>query len=100
MDLSLIIICVCGVVAVALVIVFIIFGRSEANFTFDIGGASPRASGGSDSSPEKTTSSRLVGLLVMVGAAFSALLARLWFMQLVSSEEYLEQAESNRTSTV
>ncbi len=100
MDLSLIIIAVCGVVAVALVIVFIIFGRSEANFTFDIGGASPRASGGSDSSPEKTTSSRLVGLLVMVGATFSALLARLWSMQLVSSEEYLEQAESNRTSTV
>ena len=57
MDLTLLIVIVCVVVAVALVVVFVVFGRSEANFTFDIGGASPRASGGSDSSTEKTLSS-------------------------------------------
>ena len=45
-------------------VVFVLFGRSEGNFTFDIGGAAPRASGGSDSSAEKTASSRLVGLAV------------------------------------
>ena len=100
MDLSLVIVIVCVVVAVALIAVFVIFGRSEANFTFDIGGASPRASGGSDSSAEKTSSSRLVGLAVLVGAAFTALVGRLWTMQLVSSEDYAEQAERNRTSTV
>ena len=100
MDLSLVIIIVCVLAAIALVVVFLVFGRSEANFTFDIGGASPRASGGSDSSSEKTSSSRLVGLVAMVGAAFSVLVARLWSMQLVSSEEYAEQAERNRTSTV
>ena len=100
MDLSLVIVIVCVVVAAALIAVFVIFGRSEANFTFDIGGASPRASGGSDSSAEKTSSSRLVGLVVLVGAAFTALVGRLWTMQLVSSEDYAEQAERNRTSTV
>ena len=100
MDLSLVIVIVCVVVAAALIAVFVIFGRSEANFTFDIGGASPRASGGSDSSAEKTSSSRLVGLAVLVGAAFTALVGRLWTMQLVSSEDYAEQAERNRTSTV
>ena len=100
MDLSLVLVIICAVLAVALVVVLIVFGRSEANFTFDIGGAAPRAAGGSDSSSEKTVSGRLVGLAVGVGAVFSVLLARLWSMQLVSSEEYLEQAENNRTSTV
>lgn len=100
MDLSLIIVIVCAVLAVALIVVFIVFGRSEAAFTMDIGGASPRASGGSDSSTEKTLSSRLVGFAVAVGGIFSVLVARLWTMQLVSTDEYSEQAESNRTSTV
>ena len=100
MDLSLVIIIVCVVLAVALIAVFLVFGRSEGAFTLDIGGASPRASGGSDTSPEKGLSSRLVGFAVAVGGVFSVLLARLWTMQLVSSDEYAEQAESNRTSTV
>ena len=100
MNLSLVIVVVCVVLAVALVAVLLVFGRGEANFTLDIGGASPRASGGSDSSAEKTTSSRLVGLAVVVGAAFTALVARLWSMQLVSSDEYAEQAERNRRSTI
>lgn len=100
MDLSVVIVIVCLVLAVALVVVYVVYGRSEAAFTLDIGGASPRASGGSDSSSDKTISSRLVGLCVTVGGVFAALVARLWSMQLVSSDEYSEMAEANRTSTV
>lgn len=100
MDLSVIIVIVCALIAVALVAVFLVFGRSEANFTFDIGGAAPRASGGSDSSSEKTTSNRLVGLAAGVVGVFGVLLARLWSMQLISSEDYAEEAESNRRSTI
>ncbi len=100
MDLSIVIVIVCAVLAVALIVIFIVYGRGEAAFTFDIGGSAPRASGGSDSSTEKTLSSRLVGLSVAVGAIFATLFARLWSMQLVSSDEYAERAESNRTSTV
>ena len=100
MDVTLLIVLLCVALAVVLIVVFLVFGRSEANFTFDIGGAAPRASGGSDSSTEKTASSRLVGLAVAVGAAFTVLVGRLWSMQLVSSEEYAEQAESNRRSTI
>ena len=100
MDLSIVIVIVCAVLAVALIVVFIVYGRGEAAFTVDIGGSAPRASGGSDSSSEKTLSSRLVGLSVAVGAIFATLFARLWSMQLVSSDEYAERAESNRTSTV
>ena len=87
MDLSIVIVIVCAVLAVALIVIFIVYGRGEAAFTFDIGGSAPRASGGSDSSTEKTLSSRLVGLSVAVGAIFATLFARLWSMQLVSSDE-------------
>ena len=100
MDLTLVIVIACVVLAVALVVAYLVFGRSEANFTMDIGGAAPKAAGGSDSSTEKTASSRLIGLLVGVGAVFSVLFARLWTMQLVSTEEYAEQAERNRRSTI
>ena len=100
MDLSLVIVIVCAAIAVVLILVLLVYGRSEANFTFDIGGSAPRASGGSDASPEKTLSSRLLGYMVFAGGVFAALVARLWSMQLVSSDEYAEEAESNRTSTV
>lgn len=100
MDFSLVIVLVCGVAAVTLVVLFLLFGRGEANFTLDIGGSAPRAAGGSDTSSETTVSTRLVGLAVGVGAVFAALLARLWSMQLVSSDEYQEQAENNRRSTI
>ena len=100
MDFSLIVIIVCAVLAAALVVVFLVFGRSEGTFKLDIGGGGPKAAGGNDESAEKTFSSRLTGLCVAVGAVFAALLTRLWSMQLVSSEEYSEQAETNRTRTI
>lgn len=50
MDLSLVIAIVCGLLAVALVVLFVVFGRSQAQFRMDIGGSTPRASGGSDNS--------------------------------------------------
>lgn len=100
MDFSLLVIIVCAVLAVALVVVFLVYGRSEGAFKLDIGGSAPRAAGGSDNSAEKTFSSRLVGFAVAVAGVFGVLLARLWSMQLVSSDEYAQQAESNRTRTV
>lgn len=100
MDLSLLIVIVCAVIAVVFITLFLVFGRSEAAYTFDIGGGAPRASGGRDESAETTYSSRLVGFAAVIGAIFAALLARLWSMQLVSSDEYTKEAESNRTRTV
>lgn len=100
MDLSLLIVIVCAVIAVVFIALFLVFGRSEAAYTFDIGGGAPRASGGRDESAETTYSSRLVGFAAVIGAIFAALLARLWSIQLVSSDEYTKEAESNRTRTV
>lgn len=100
MDFSHVIVAVCIALAVLLILLFLVFGRSEAAYTFDIGGGSPRASGGRDESAETTFSSRLMGFGVFIGGVFCALLARLWSMQLVSSDEYAKEAESNRTRTV
>ncbi|WP_321971438.1 penicillin-binding protein 2 [Paratractidigestivibacter sp.] len=100
MDLSLVIVIVCALIACVLIILYIVFGRSEAAYTLDIGGAAPRAAGGRDESSESAYSSRLMGFAVVIGGVFTTLLARLWSMQLVSSEDYIEQAELNRTRTV
>lgn len=100
MNLTLVIIIVCVVIAIALVVVFLVFGRSEANFTFDIGGGGPKASGGSDTSSETNTHSRLKGQLIVSGGVFGVLIAKLFSMQVLSSDEYVEQAESNRTRSV
>ncbi len=86
--------------AAALIGIYFYFGRSESSFSLDIGGGAPTASGGSDTSAEKTFSGRLKGLFVYVCAIFAALFARLWSMQLVSSEEYSHLAEMNRTRTI
>lgn len=43
---------------------------------------------------------RIVGLATVVSAAFVALFARLWGMQLVSQDEYEKQAEKNRSRTI
>lgn len=100
MSFTVIIIIVCVAVAAALVAVFLVFGRSETNFKFDIGGNGPKASGGSDTSAETTTQGRLVGQAAVTGGIFAVLLGKLWSMQLLSSDEYTKQAESNRTRTV
>ena len=100
MDLSLAIIIVCVAIACALVALFLAFGRSDAAYTFDIGGGSPRAAGGNDDSSEGVFSSRIAGFGAIVAGVFAVLAARLWSMQLVSSDEYAEEAESNRTRTV
>ena len=100
MSFTVIIIIVCVAVAAALVAVFLVFGRSETNFKFDIGGNGPKASGGSDTSAETTTQGRLVGQAAVTGGIFAILLGKLWSMQLLSSDEYTKQAESNRPRTV
>ena len=60
-----VVIIVLAVILVALVAVFFLVGRGEARFTFDIGGAVPRAAGGSDTSSESGFKSRLNGLGVL-----------------------------------
>lgn len=100
MNLTLLIVAIVGALAVALVVVFIVFGRGEGRFTFDIGGAAPRAEGGSDTSADTGFKERLTGLGIAAVGVIGVLTARLWSMQLVSSDEYNKQAETNRTRTI
>lgn len=88
-----------AIVLVALV-VLVLINRGEARFTFDIGGQAPRASGGGDNSSEKGFKRRLTGLSIFSGTIIGVLFTRLWAMQLVSADEYTQQAERNRTRTI
>lgn len=74
--------------------------QHDGRYSLDIGNAAPRAAGGSDNSGETGFKSRLNGLGLFSGSILAVLFARLWSMQLVSSGDYYEQAESNRTRTV
>lgn len=94
MSMTILIVLACVAVAVVLIIIFFIFGRGETRFTFDIGGSTPRAAGGSDTSADTNFKTRLNGLAIFSGAVVTALLAKLWSMQLLSSDSYTQQAES------
>ena len=72
----------------------------RAVFKLDIGNAAPTAAGGSDTSTETGFHRRLVGLQIFSGTIIGVLIARLWSMQLVATDDYAQQAESNRTRTV
>ncbi|MBQ3338526.1 MAG: penicillin-binding protein 2, partial [Atopobiaceae bacterium] len=100
MDLTLAIVAIALALAAALIGIYLYYGRTESSFSYDIGGAAPTASGGSDTSAEKTFTGRLKGLFVYVCAIFATLLARLWSMQLVSNDEYARLSELNRTRTI
>jgi penicillin-binding protein 2 len=52
------------------------------------------------SSPEASTTLRLTFLAVIVIALFVALFARLWFLQVLAGDRFVELADSNRLRTV
>ena len=100
MNPVIIIIAVLAVILVCLIVAFILLGRGDSRFTFDIGGSVPTAAGGGDSSTETGFKNRLLGLKVFAGTVIGALFVRLWSMQLVSVNDYSAKAESNRTRTI
>lgn len=100
MSLSTIIIILMVILSLALAALYVFYNRGDERLQFDIGGQTPRAAGGNDSSGERTVRSRLLGLGAVSATVVGALIARLWSMQLVSSDEYARQAESNRTRTI
>ena len=97
---TLILIGVVVLVAALAVAAVLVLSHGGARFRLDIGGQAPRAAGGNDTSAENTFKGRLRGLGVFSGSIIGILLARLWSMQLVSGDEYSQQADSNRTRTV
>lgn len=96
-----VILAIVAVLAIAvLVVAFIFYSKGDARFKMDIGGSAPRAAGGNDTSGEERSHGRLKGLGIFGGGVIVALLARLWDMQVLHSDDYTSQAESNRTRTI
>ncbi|MBQ9058307.1 MAG: penicillin-binding protein 2 [Atopobiaceae bacterium] len=87
------------VATIAIVIVRVLQGRSR--FRVDIGSPQPQARSAEDSSNNDIGfKGRINAIGIGVLAILATLLARLWSMQLLSSREYVEQAESNRLRTI
>lgn len=100
MDRSTLIFLVILAVAVVVVLAYYLTHRSTNPIKVDIGGNAPQAKGGEGDSTEKGFKHRILGLGVFSGTILGVLLARLWSMQLVGSEDFAEQAELNRTRSI
>ncbi|MDO5032537.1 penicillin-binding protein 2 [Corynebacterium sp.] len=101
MDAQLIVI-IAGVILVAAIIGSLVFLRGySGRFTFDTAqGTRPRAAQGEGNTQGVALKGRFKLLTLGVGAVFAAITAKLWSMQMVSSDHYDELAERNRTRTV
>lgn len=96
------IVIIAGAILVAAIIGSLLFLRGySGRFTFDTKtGTRPRASEGEGSTPGAATKSRFKLLAAGVGAVFAAIIAKLWSMQMVSSDYYEDLALQNQTRTV
>lgn len=100
MNFVVILIVLLTVLICALMTAFLLKVKSSRRFTLDIGGGTPRASGGSENSPSSHFKSRINATGIFAGTIIGALFMRLWNMQVISSSSYTEQAEKNRTRSI
>ena len=93
---------IAGFVLLAAVIGSLIFLRGySGRFTFDTkNGTRPRASEGEGNTSGLAYKGRFTLLAAGVGAMFTALIAKLWSMQMVRSDYYSDLAVQNRTRVV
>ena len=89
------------VLVVAIVVALVIMRRGDSRFTYDTQhGTTPRATEGEGNTAVTAFKGRFSILTTGVGAMFAALAVKLWGMQMVSSDYYEKQANSNQTRTV
>lgn len=101
MDAQLIVIIAGGILIAAIIGSLLFLKGYSGKFTFDTqNGTRPRASEGEGSTQGVKSHGRFKLLTAGVGAVFAAIIAKLWSMQMVSSEHYDELAEKNQTRTV
>ena len=96
------IVIIAGCILAAAIIGALLFLRGySGKFTFDTStGTRPRASEGERSTSGVKSNGRFKLLTAGVGTVFAAIVAKLWSMQMVSSDHYDELAEKNRTRVV
>ena len=89
------------VLVVAIVVALVIMRRGDSRFTYDTQhGTAPRATEGEGNTAATAFKGRFSILTTGVGTMFAALAVKLWGMQMVSSDYYDKQAQSNQTRTV
>lgn len=89
------------VLVVAIVVALVVMRRGDSRFTYDTQhGTAPRATEGEGNTAATAFKGRFSILTTGVGAMFAALAVKLWGMQMVSSDYYEKQANSNQTRTV
>ena len=101
MDARMVVI-VAGIILFVAVIGSLLFLRGySSKFTFDTkNGTRPRASEGEGNTPGVAMKGRFQILTAGVGAVFAAVAAKLWSMQMVSSDYYEGLSQDNQTRTV
>lgn len=101
MDAQMVVI-VAGIILFVAVIGSLLFLRGySSKFTFDTkNGTRPRASEGEGNTPGVAMKGRFQILTAGVGAVFAAVAAKLWSMQMVSSDYYEGLSQDNQTRTV
>lgn len=101
MNAQLIVIIAGCILAAAIVGALLFLRGNSGKFTFDTAtGTRPRASEGEGSTSGAKSNGRFKLLTAGVGAVFAAIVAKLWSMQMVSSDHYDGLAEKNRTRVV
>lgn len=97
-----IIVLVAGLVLLLVIVASLIFLRGySGKYTYDTAnGTRPRASEGEGNTLGVTFKGRFRFLMAGVGAMFAALTAKLWSMQMVSSDYYDTLSQQNQTRTV
>lgn len=96
------IVIVAGLILMAAIIGSLLFLRGySGKFTFDTqSGTRPRAAEGEGSTSGVKSNGRFKLLTAGVAAVFAAIIAKLWSMQMVSSDYYDGLAQKNQTRTV
>lgn len=97
-----VIVIIAGVILVIAIIGSLLFLRSAGGrFTYDTQhGTRPRATEGEGNTPGVAFKGRFTMLAAGAGAIFAAIVAKLWSMQMVSSDYYEELSVQNQTRTV
>ncbi len=101
MDAQLIVIIAGAILFIAIIGSLLFLKGYSGKFTFDTDtGTRPRASEGEGSTQGIKSNGRFKLLTAGVGTVFAAIVAKLWSMQMVSSDHYDKLAEQNQTQGI
>lgn len=101
MDAKLVVIIAGIILVVAILASLAILRGSSGRFTYDTqGGTRPRATEGEGNTQGVAVKGRFTGLAFAAAGVFAAITAKLWSMQMVSSDHYEELSRQNQTRTV